>query len=46
MVDLRYVELSDLIREIQSRDGIRSMEIKSNEVHKVQAAGLDDSKNR
>ena len=46
MVDLRYVELNDLIREIQNRDGIRSMEIKKNEVHKVQAAGLDDSRNR
>jgi hypothetical protein len=46
VVDLRYVELNDLIRELQSREGIRSVEIQKNEVHKVQAAGSDDSKNR
>ena len=46
MVDLRDVVLSDLISELKNRDGIRSMEIKENEVHKVQAAGSDDSMNR
>lgn len=46
MADLRHATLSELIRELQNRDGIRSMEIKKNEVHKVQAAGSDDSKNR
>lgn len=46
MVDLRYVELSELISELKNRDGIRSMEIKENEVHKVQAAGIDETRNR
>ncbi|MGG7142459.1 BC1881 family protein [Clostridium nigeriense] len=45
-MDLRKVAVSELIKELTSRDGIRSMEINKNEVHKVQAAGLDDSKNR
>ncbi|MGY5237899.1 BC1881 family protein [Clostridium tertium] len=46
MADLRHATLSELIRELQNRDGIRSMEIKKNEVHKVQAAGCDDSRSR
>lgn len=45
-MDLREVAVSELIQELTSRDGIRSMEINKNEVHKVQAAGLDDSKSR
>lgn len=45
-MDLRNVGISDLIKELASRDGIRSMEVQKDEVHKVQAAGLDDSKNR
>ena len=46
MVDLRNVEIRDILNELQNRYGIRSMEIKENEIYKVQAAGTDDSKNR
>ncbi len=45
-MDLRQVALGDLIRELQSRDGIRSMSVQRDEVYKAQAAGTDDSKNR
>lgn len=45
-MDLRQVALGDLIRELESRDGIRSIKIQRDEVYKAQAAGTDDSKNR
>lgn len=45
-MDLRQVALGDLIRELQSRDGIRSMSVQRDEVYKARAAGTDDSKNR
>lgn len=45
-MDLRNVSTRELVEEIKNRDGTRSLEIGKGEIHKVQAAGNDNSRNR
>ncbi|MBB6622550.1 hypothetical protein H7E67_03820 [Clostridium gasigenes] len=46
MVKLKDISTRSLIEEIKLREGTRYIEIGENEVHKVQASGNDDSRNR
>lgn len=45
-MDLSKIKTDSLVKELESRECVRSMDIHRDEVHRVQAAGLDDSKNR
>lgn len=45
-MDLKTISTRDLVEEIKNRDGTRSLEIGENEIHRVQAAGNDNSRNR
>lgn len=45
-MELKNISTRALVDEIKLREGTRYIEIGKNEVHKVQAAGNDDSRNR
>lgn len=45
-MDLSQIKTESLVKELESREYVRSMKIYREEVHRVQAVGLDDSKNR
>lgn len=46
VINLRDISTEDLILEISSRDGVRSIDVTKDEFHKTQVSGLCDSRLR
>lgn len=45
-MDLDNISTMELVEEIKRREGTRSLEVSKDEVHRVQAAGSDNSLSR
>jgi len=45
-MNLREVSREELVKELDSRQGVRSTKLNANEFFKIQAAGKDNSKDR
>lgn len=46
MINLKNISTRDLLNEIKNREETRTVEVKSDEFHKVQAMRSDDTRNR
>lgn len=46
MINLKNISTRDLLNEIKNREETRTVEVKRDEFHKVQAMRSDDTRNR
>lgn len=46
MINLKNISTKDLLNEIKNREETRTVEVKSDEFHRVQAMKSDESQNR